>query len=136
MIEIVANEAELALGKNRLRMRTGRRHKLTTFYVSSNAEDMLQILYYSSESCSLLALEGFSEEIRTGRGEGVGSVGAVDMARGVGNGLGEVSARGGLRVIPIMMTFIPYNSLIDSPCRKHLGWCVMPRARLDAFQPS
>ena len=111
MIEVVANKAKLAFGKNRLRMRTGRRLKLTTFHVSSNAEDMLQILYSSSESCSLLALQGFREEGRIGRGEGVGSVGAADMARGVGNGLGEVSACGGLRVIPVMRVFIPCDSL-------------------------
>ena len=71
---------------------------------------MLQILYSSSESCSLLMLQGFGEEGRIGRGEGVGSVGAADMARGVGNGLGEVSAGGGLRVIPIIMTVMPCDS--------------------------
>ncbi len=110
MIKVVANKAKLAFGENRLRRRTGRRLKLTALHVSSNAEDMLQILYSSPESCSLLALDDFREEERIGRGEGVGSVGAADMARGVGNGLGEVSACGGLRVIPMMMTFILCNS--------------------------
>lgn len=37
-----------------------------------------------------------------GIGEGVGSVGAADMARGVGNGMGEVSVCGCLRVILII----------------------------------
>ena len=111
MIEVVANKAELAFGENGLRMRTGRRLKLTTFHVSSNADDMLQSLYSSSESCSsLLALQGLREEGRIGRGEGVGSAGAADMARGVGNGLGEVSVCGGLRAIPAIVAFIPCDS--------------------------
>ena len=107
MIEVVAKKAKLAFGENGLKMRTGHRLKLTTFYVSSNAKNMLQILYFSSESCSSLGLQGFREEERIGRGEGLGSVGAADMARGVGNGFGEVSACGGLRVIPLMRVFIP-----------------------------
>jgi hypothetical protein len=36
-----------------------------------------------------------------GRGEAVGPLGAADMARGVGNGLGDVSGFGVPRVIPI-----------------------------------
>ena len=117
MIEVVANKAELAFGKNGLRMRTGRRLKLTTFHVSSNAEDMLQSLYSSSGSCSSLALQGFREEGRIGRGEGVGSAGAADMARGVGNGLGEVSVCSGLRVIPAIVAFIPCDlSYSQSHC--------------------
>ena len=147
MIEVVAKEAKLAFGKNGFRMRTGRRLKLTALHVSSNAEDMLQILYFSSKSCSLLALQGFREEERIGRGEGVGSVGAADMARGVGNGLGEVGACGGLRVISMMIAFMPCDSSYSqshcfslqeasrivrdarrtSHCRKHLGLCVMLR---------
>ena len=110
MIEVVANKAKLAFGKDGFRMWTGRRLKLTTIQVSPNAEDTLQILYSSSESRSSLVLQGFREEERMGRGEGVGLVGAADMARGVGNGLGEVSACGGLRVIPIMMAFMPCDS--------------------------
>lgn len=41
-----------------------------------------------------------------GRGEGVGSVGAADIARGVGNGLAVVRA---VRVIAVFM-----NALYDS----------------------
>ena len=37
-----------------------------------------------------------------GRGEGVGPLGAADMARGVGSGLGDVSGLGGPRVIYIL----------------------------------
>ena len=64
-------------------------------------------MYPSPDLCSVLALSGFKGEDRMGIGEGVGSVTAVDMARGVGNGLGEVSACGGLRVIPMMNTPVP-----------------------------
>lgn len=41
MIEVVANKAKLAFGKNGLRMRTVRRLKFPAFHVSSNAENML-----------------------------------------------------------------------------------------------
>ena len=41
IIEVVANKAKLAFGKNGLGMRTGRRLKFPGFHVSSNAEDML-----------------------------------------------------------------------------------------------
>lgn len=43
-----------------------------------------------------------------GRGEGVGSVGAADIARGVGNGLGVVRA---VRVIAVFMNAV-YESLL------------------------
>ena len=43
-----------------------------------------------------------------GRGEGVGSVGAADIARGVGNGLGVVRA---VRVIAVFMKVL-YESLL------------------------
>lgn len=43
-----------------------------------------------------------------GRGEGVGSVGAADIARGVGNGLGVVRA---VRVIAVFMNAL-YESLL------------------------
>lgn len=36
-----------------------------------------------------------------GRGEGVGPLGAADMARGIGSGLGDVTGLGGPRVICI-----------------------------------
>ncbi len=39
---------------------------------------------------------GFWEDGRVGKGEGVG---AADIARGVGRGLGDVSGKGDLRVI-------------------------------------
>ena len=106
MNEVVANKAKLAFGKYGLRMRTGRRLKFPAFHVSSNAEDMLSMLYSSPNLCSGLALPGLKGEDRMGIGEGVGSVTAVDMARGVGNGMGEVSACGGLRVI-MMNTLVP-----------------------------
>ena len=44
-----------------------------------------------------------------GRGEGVGSVGAADIARGVGNGLGVVRA---VRVIAVFMNAL-YESLLS-----------------------
>ena len=102
MIEVVANKAKLASRKNGLRMWTGLRLKFPASHVNSNAEDMLYMSYCSSDLCSVLALPGFRGEDRMGIGEGVGSVGAADMARGVGNGMGEVSVCGGLRVIPII----------------------------------
>ena len=70
----------------------------------------LKITYSSSDVCSLLVLRGSGGEDRIGRGEGVGSVEAADMARGVGNGLGEVSACGGLRVILMTIACMPCDS--------------------------
>ena len=99
MNEVIANKAKLAFGKDGLRMRTGRRLKFPASHVSSNAENILSMLYSSPSMCSGLALPGFKGEDRMGIGEGVGSVTAVDMARGVGNGIGELSACGDLRVI-------------------------------------
>ena len=41
MIEIIANKAKLAFGKNGLRMRTGSQVKFPASHVNSNAEHML-----------------------------------------------------------------------------------------------
>ena len=57
-----------------------------------------------------------------GRGEGVRPLGAADMARGIGSGLGDVTGLGGPRVICIPRNTNPVTlmkELLKLPCRKH-----------------
>ena len=68
-----------------------------------------------------------------GRGEGVGPLGAADMARGVGSGLGDVSGLGGPRVIYILRNtnyVTQMKELSKLPCRKH------EQDPLNTWQPS
>ena len=63
---------------------------------------------YSSPSSFLRSPLWASSLGRMGRGEGVGSVGAADIARGIANGLGVVRA---LRVITVVIDVL-YESLL------------------------
>ena len=56
-----------------------------------------------------------------GTGEAVGPLGAADMARGVGNGLGDVSGFGGPRVISILCNtycVTHEGDMRKTPCRQ------------------